>query len=74
MYGFNSIRVGDTVTMLVHAGIGRHGPEKKPATGRAVMRGPAGWVLNMGGAHGTPGVCTPDNFVSIARVKKRHGN
>lgn len=35
-------------------------------TGRAVMRGPAGWVLNMGGAHGTPAIATPDNVTKVS--------
>lgn len=47
----NSIRPGSRVTILVHAGIGRDGPETTEKTGRAVMRGPAGWVLNMGGGN-----------------------
>jgi hypothetical protein len=67
---FENIKVGSTVTILVHAGIGRNGPEQKESSGRAVMRGPAGWVLNMGGRHGTPGVATPDNFVRIGKAKK----
>ena len=62
-----SIQPGDKVTILVHAGIGRNGPESKPATGRAVMRGPCGWVLNMGGKHGTPGIATEHNLVSVCR-------
>lgn len=66
----DQIRPGMLVTILVHAGIGRFGPERKPATGRAVMRGPAGWVLNMGGPHGTPGIATPDNIVRIESKKR----
>ena len=48
------IRAGDRVTILIPNGIGRHGQEWKEATGRAVMRGPAGWVLNMGGPYRYP--------------------
>lgn len=33
--------------------------------GRAVMRGPAGWVLNMGGAHGTPAIATDENVIKV---------
>jgi hypothetical protein len=29
------------------------------------MPGPAGWVLNLGGAHGTPGVATPENVLEV---------
>jgi hypothetical protein len=35
------------------------------------MRGPAGWVLNLGGAHGTPGIATPENVVRISKSKKK---
>lgn len=60
-----SIRPGTKVTILVPAGIGRNGVEYKPRTGRAVMHGSYGWVLNMGGAHGTPAVATAENIVKI---------
>lgn len=36
-------------------------------TGKAVMKGPHGWVLNMGGAHGTPGIADDRNVVMIRR-------
>lgn len=35
------------------------------STGTAVMRGPAGWVLNMGGRHGTPGIASAENVVKV---------
>ena len=63
----NCIKPGMRVTILVHAGgIGNNITWKK-RTGRAVMRGPHGWVLNMGGPHGTPGIATPDNIVRVAK-------
>lgn len=68
--GFESIRVGDRVTVLVPSGIGRHGQEYSQKTGRAVMRGPAGWVLNMGGRFGTPGIASPENFVCSKKGKR----
>jgi hypothetical protein len=40
-------------------------------TGRAIMLGPAGWVLNMGGRHGTPGIATPENVVKVTTKKPR---
>jgi hypothetical protein len=64
-----SIKHGDKVTILVPAGIGRDGQEWKEKTGRAVMRGPAGWVLNMGGPHGTPGIATEKNTVAVKHSK-----
>jgi hypothetical protein len=63
----NAIKAGDKVTILVPNGIGRNGVEYKEKTGTAVMLGPAGWVLNLGGRHGTPGIASEKNTV---RVKK----
>lgn len=51
-----NIKHGDRVTITT--------PQGQTRTGKAVMRGPAGWVLNMGGRHGTPAVCTPANYHS----------
>lgn len=59
---YDSIRNGDQVTIET-----RHGNLLK---GRAVMLGPGGWVLNLGGAHGTPGIANRDNVVA---VRKRRG-
>lgn len=72
--GFDSIRPGSRVTIMVPAGIGRSGVEYKPKSGRAVMRGPAGWVLNMGGPHGTPGIATPENTVKVSGGGKSKGS
>lgn len=38
-------------------------------TGRAVMRGPAGWVINTGGEHGTPAIADEENIVHIPALK-----
>jgi hypothetical protein len=64
---FQSIRFGDRVTILIHAGISMHGPKVKPAIGRAVMFNPKYncWVLNMGGRYGTPGIASVNNLVSV---------
>lgn len=70
----DSIGPGDRVTILVPAGIGRGGQEWKQKTGRAVMRGPHGWVLNMGGAHGTPGIAGESNTVKVVKAKKRNAS
>lgn len=59
------IRAGDRVTI-----VNRFGQQH---TGRAVMRGPAGWVLNMGGKHGTPGIATRENIVAVKPAKKHGG-
>ena len=46
-------------------------PHGSKLLGKVVMRGPAGWVLNMGGRHGTPGIASPENviYVSGAKIK-----
>lgn len=58
---FHYIRAGSRVTIVT--------PQGQERTGRAVMRGPAGWVLNLGGAHGTPGIATPANTVKVGKPK-----
>jgi len=70
MNAIDTIRPGDRVTILVPNGIGRNGREYKEKTGRAVMRGPAGWVLNMGGRYGTPGIAGEDNLVRIKAARR----
>lgn len=62
------ITFGDRVTIRVPAGVGLNGIEWKERTGSAVFRGEHGWVLNMGGKHGTPGVATTSNFVRVRRA------
>jgi len=54
---YHSIRPGDRVTIVDRFG--------KEHTGRAVMKGPAGWVLNMGGPHGTPDIASPENITKV---------
>ena len=67
----HNIKHGDRVTILVPAGIGRNGQEWKEATGRAVMRSlHGGWVLNMGGRYGTPGIADETNIVRVQKVRK----
>jgi hypothetical protein len=58
----DTIGPGDRVTIVDRFG--------KEQTGRAVMKGPHGWVLNMGGKHGTPGIASDDN---VTKVKKKKG-
>ena len=58
---FSLIRPGDRVTIVNR--FGQH------STGRAVMRGPAGWVLNMGGRYGTPAIADETNTLRVARRK-----
>ncbi len=55
---FDKIGRGSRVTIRT--------PQGQQISGKAVMRGPAGWVLNMGGAHGTPGIATEKNTVKVS--------
>jgi hypothetical protein len=61
------IRPGDRVTILVYAGIATW----KEKTGRAVMPGPHGYVLNMGGRYGSPAVAGLGNLVRVVSRGKR---
>lgn len=58
---FDSIRTGDRVTIVNRFG--------QKATGRATLRGPAGWVLNMGGRYGTPAIADERNIVKVVPRK-----
>lgn len=57
----DSLRAGDRVTI-----VDRFGQKR---TGRAVMKGPHGWVLNMGGRHGTPAIASDENIVKVSPTK-----
>ena len=57
----DTIGPGDRVTIMT--------PQGQQATGKAVMRGPYGWVLNMGGAHGRPGIASDDNVIKVVKGK-----
>jgi hypothetical protein len=60
------IKPGDSVTIVT--------PQGQQRTGRAVMRSShGGWVLNMGGKHGTPGVADEHNIVSVKVKGGRSG-
>jgi hypothetical protein len=57
----DTIRAGDRVTIVT--------PQGQKRTGRATMKGPAGWVLNMGGRHGTPAIASDDNVIKVKKGK-----
>ena len=67
----NHVKHGDKITIRVHNGIGRNGPEFKEKTGKAVIhnREQGGWALNMGGKHGTPGSAHAGNLVKHHKSK-----
>lgn len=58
----DAIRSGDRVTIVNRFG--------QKSTGRATLRGPHGWVLNMGGRYGTPAVATVENIVAVKSKRK----
>jgi hypothetical protein len=58
---FDKIKRGDRVTIVTRFG--------KEMTGRAVMLGPAGWILDMGGPHGRPMFASPGNVTRINKAK-----
>ena len=58
---FKQIGPGDRVTIET--------PQGNQVSGRVVMRGPAGWVLNLGGPHGRPGIATESNVVKVVKAK-----
>lgn len=58
----DAIRFGDRVTIVNRFGQ-RH-------TGTATLRGPHGWVLNMGGPYGQPQVANQDNIVRVSPKRR----
>lgn len=54
------VRVGDRVTIVTE-----HGSR---LSGRAVMPSShGGWVLNLGGRYGTPGIADETNIVKVSK-------
>ena len=60
---YENIQVGDSITFST--------PHTKEMTGRAVMKGPHGWVVNAGGRHGIPKIVSEANFVRGRKGKNR---
>jgi hypothetical protein len=62
-----TIKPGSRVTIRVPAGLNTDGSHDwQERTGSVVMRSShGGWVLNMGGPHGTPGVADAENIVAV---------
>lgn len=49
------MKMGDRVTLST--------PQGQTVSGKAVMQGPHGWAVNLGGKYGTPGVATKKNLI-----------
>lgn len=59
----SQISFGDKVTILTRFG--------NKVTGKAVMKSEyGGWVLNLGGRNGTPGLADNTNIVKVSKVRK----
>jgi protein tyrosine phosphatase (PTP) superfamily phosphohydrolase (DUF442 family) len=54
---FSQIKHGSRVTI-----VNKFGQE---IVGKAVMLGPAGWVINIGGRYGTPAIASPENVIRV---------
>lgn len=59
------VKAGDMVTIVT--------PQGSRLTGRAVMRtsNRKGWVLNLGGPHGTPGLAYDRNTIKVSKAKTK---
>jgi hypothetical protein len=62
---YENLKAGDRVTMNMP--LRGRDTVHQTRTGKVVMRGPHGFVLNLGGPHGTPGIVDERNFVSATR-------
>ena len=60
---YTEIQVGDMITFST--------PHTAEMKGKAVMKGPAGWVVNAGGRHGIPKIVSEANFVRGRKGKNR---
>ena len=60
---FKDIQVGDSVTMKT--------PQGQELRGKAVMKGPHGWVINIGGRFGTPKIVNENNFIKMRKGRNR---
>lgn len=60
---YQEIQMGDSITFST--------PHTKEMKGRAIMKGPYGWVVNAGGRHGIPKVVSEENFIRGRKGKDR---
>lgn len=60
---YSEIQIGDWVTMTT--------PQGQEIRGKATIQGPYGWVINVGGRHGTPRTVHENNFVKMRKGKNR---
>ena len=60
---YNEIQIGD----MIHFST----PHSQEMKGRAVMKGPHGWVVNAGGRYGIPKVVSESNFITLRKGRNR---
>lgn len=60
----STVSAGDMVTIIT--------PHGSKLTGRAIMRTSdhTGWVLSLGGRHGTPGLAFDKNIIKVSKRKQ----
>lgn len=63
MNKYADIQNGDTVYFST--------PHSLQLKGKAVMKGPAGWVVNMGGRYGYPQIVSEKNFIKLRKGRNR---
>jgi len=54
---FDRIKPRSKVTIIT--------PHGSKLIGKAVMKGPAGWVINLGGKYGTPAIASENNVIAV---------
>ena len=60
---YQDIQIGDSITFST-----AHTAEMR---GRAVLKGPHGWVVNAGGRHGVPKIVSEANYIRGRKGKNR---
>jgi len=60
---YSDIQAGDSIVFST--------PHTQEMRGKAVMKGPYGWVVNAGGRHGVPKIVSEANFVRGRKGRNR---
>ena len=63
MLTYDDIQCGDTVYFKT--------PHSQQLKGKAALRGPHGWVVNMGGRYGYPMIVSEKNFIKLRKGRNR---
>tara|TARA_A200000159_G_C7323781_1_gene340013 strand:+ start:219 stop:443 length:225 start_codon:yes stop_codon:yes gene_type:complete len=63
MLTYDDIQIGDSIVFST--------PHTAEMRGKAVMKGPAGWVVNAGGRHGIPKIVSEANYIRGRKGRNR---